>query len=97
MCRHFTAEHFLAAGTAVQRADITVHHEVSGDILQFFTHCITDMVQRFVTFRAMVSVRTDNFFHPWKMRPVRVCVPGVNGALFRFLQEIAGAVFPDSL
>lgn len=28
---------------------------------------------------------------------VRVCVPGVNGALFRFLQGTAGAVFPDSL
>lgn len=32
MCRHFTAEHLLATGTTVLRTDITVHHEVSGNI-----------------------------------------------------------------
>ena len=67
MCRHFTAEHLLATGATVLRTDIAVHHEVSGNILQLFTHHITDIVQRLVTFRAMVSVRLDNFFHPWKM------------------------------
>lgn len=45
MCRHFSAEHFLTAGTAVLRADIAVDHDLCRNIFQLLADFIANEVQ----------------------------------------------------
>lgn len=67
MCRHFSAEHFLTAGTAVLRTDIAIDHNLCGDIFHFLADFIANKAQEFITFRATFFICRDNLFNPGKM------------------------------
>lgn len=66
MCRHFSAEHFLTAGTAVLRADIAVDHDLCRNIFQLLADFIANEVQGGITVRTTFLSWRDNLFSTGK-------------------------------